>query len=372
MTLALLAALAALAAAADAPVAAAPVAVSAGAVSSSGVVSGTLTDAAPVGVLGAPSVSLLKERFLGATDEPERAKLLDQISRTTPVSAQDVSALFDLFSRYPDPSLRRGVMDSLAHLQPEHPQLEPLFVTYLQQSEAESQLFGINGAFRLRSRQALPMVRKIAARKFKAPSAASINALSERNEWWTQYEALSALAQWENDKSLVLLRDKAKETPAVARLLGQFYWRQTFPDLKKWAASPAPADHDRAVEAAGAPIEPADARATRAEMLAYIRDPKADDEVRHRLTLKVGASSTDAEVEELAREHDKAADDKMRLVWAAAVFAAHSPKSVPLLVRYARQSPDDMTRAGARAELADLLGEEQAKALAGDEKVIKK
>jgi hypothetical protein len=339
--------------------------------SSTGVVSGILTTAPPIGVRGAPSVSLLKERFLGATEESERAKLLDQIAATTPVSAQDVSALFDLFSRFPDPALRRGLMASLARLTPEHPQLEPLFVTYLHQTEPESQLFGINGAFRLRSRQALPLVRAIGERKFKAASAASINVLSDRNEWWTQYEALSALAQWEPQKSLTLLREKVKETPAVAHLLGQFYWRQTFPDLLKWAASSVASDHERAVEAAGAPIEPSEARATRAGMLAYLRDPKADEEVRHRLALKVGASSTDAEVDELANEHDKAADDQLRLVWAAAVFAAHNPKSVPLLTRYARQSPDDMTRAGARAELVDMLGEEKVKALVGPEKDFK-
>ena len=348
--------------------AAAPVAVS----SAPAVVAQTMTMTAPIGVPGAPSVAVLKERFLGATEENERAKFLDQMARTTPTSAQDVSSLFDLFSRFPDPVLRRRVMDSLARLQPESPQLEPLFMTYLRQNEPESQLFGINGAFRLRSRQALPLVRKIAERKFSAPAAASINSLSERNEWWTQYEALSVLAQWENEKSLSLLRAKVKENPSVARLLGQFYWRQTFPDLLKWAASTSPADHERAIHAASAPIEAEDARATRAGMLAYLRDPKADEEVRHRFALKAGASANDAEVEELMTEHDKAPDDVMRLIWAAAVFAAHSPKSVPLLVRYARQSPDEPTRAGARTELVDLLGEAQVKTLLEDEKDVKK
>jgi len=359
MTLALALLAASLAAAADLPA------------SATGVVAETLTTAAPPAPVGAPSVSLLKERFLGATEESVRVTLLAKISQTTPVSAQDISALFDLFSRYPDPALRRGLMDSLARLQPDNPQLEPLFITYLEQSEPESQLFGINGAFRLRSRRALPLVRKIAERKFASSSAASINALSERNAWWTQYEALSALAQWEGDKSLRLLRAKAKESPAVAHLLGQHFWRQTLPDLKKWAVSADAADHERAVEAAGAPIDPADARATRADLLALVRDPKTDDEVRHKLTLKLGASSTDAEVEDLIREHDAAADDKMRLVWAAAVFAAHSPKSVPLLARYARQSPDEMTRAGARAELADLVGEDQTRTLLGEKEVKK-
>jgi hypothetical protein len=369
MTFALALLSASLAAAADGPVAAGP-AVSSGPVSR--VVAQTLSAPAPIAVPGAPSVAVLKERFLGATEENDRAKFLNQMARTAPVSAQDVSSLFDLFSRFPDPVLRQRVMESLSHLQPENPQLEPLFTTYLRQGEPESQLFGINGAFRLRSREALPLVRKIAEHKFAAPSAASINALSERNEWWTQYEALSVLAQWENEKSLPLLRSKVKETPAVARLLGQFYWKQTMPDLLKWAASSVPADHERAIQAAGAPIDPEDARATRSAMLAYIRDPKADEEVRHRFALKVGACSNDAEVDELAAEHDKASDDTMRLIWAAAVFAAHSQKSVPLLLRYARQSPDDLTRAGTRAELTDLLGEARTKALLEDGKDFKK
>lgn len=322
--------------------------------------------------VGAPGVALLKERFLGATEESERTLILAQIEKTTPSSAQDISALFDLFSRFPDSRLRRGLMESLSRLKPESPQIEPLFVTYLSQTEPESQLFGINGAFRLRSRQALPLVRKIAERPFAGPSAAAINALSERNAWWTQYEALSALAQWEPERTLPLLRKKVKESPAVARLLGQYYWKQSLPSLWTWAASKDAADHERATEFAGAPIDPADARAARADMLAYIRDPKADDEVRHRLALKVGASSIGAEIDELAAEHDKAADDRMRLVWAAAVFAAHDPKSVPLLARYAKQSTDETMREGARAELADLLGEGPAKALLQDGKEQKK
>ena len=54
-------------------------------------------------------VSSLKERFVEATDEPARIKLLDQIAATRPISAQDVSALFDMFSRFADPELRRRI-----------------------------------------------------------------------------------------------------------------------------------------------------------------------------------------------------------------------------------------------------------------------
>src|SRR5471032_1142093 len=111
-----------------------------------------------------------------------------------------------MFSRYSDPELRKKVMDSLALIDPSSPQLEPLFISYLNQPEPETQLFGINGAFHLRSRDALPLVRKIAERKFESADAASISLLSRRNAWWTQFEALSALSQWEKERTLPLLR----------------------------------------------------------------------------------------------------------------------------------------------------------------------
>src|SRR5471032_1250790 len=133
-----------------------------------------------------------------------------------------------MFSRYSDPELRKKVMDSLALIDPSSPQLEPLFISYLNQPEPETQLFGINGAFHLRSRQGLPLVRKIAERKFEAADASSISLLSQRNAWWAQFEALSVLCQWEGEKVLPLLRAKADESYAVGRLLGRFFWRQTF------------------------------------------------------------------------------------------------------------------------------------------------
>jgi hypothetical protein len=322
--------------------------------------------------LGSAGVSLLKQRFGEATDEATRAKMLDQIAATRPVSAQDVSALFDIFSRNSEPSVRKRVMESLARIDPSSPQLEPLFITYLNQPEPETQLFGINGAFYLRSRQGLPLVRKIAERKFEAADASAITLLSQRNAWWTQFEALSALSQWEGEKVLPLLRAKADESAAVGRLLGRFFWRQTFKDLKAWAESPDSNVRQKAVEVAGAAIEPAEARATRDGMLDIVRDQKADEEVRHRLALKVGASSTDAEVEALAAEHDKTKDDKLRLLLVGAVSYSRSPKAVPLLVRYARDSSDEIIRKGARAELVDLVGEDQAKTLLGEQKDVKK
>ena len=322
--------------------------------------------------LGGVSVGLLKERFVEAIDEPTRVKILDQIAITRPVSAQDVSALFDMFSRYSDPGLRKKVMASLALIDPSSPQLEPLFISYLNQPEPETQLFGIYGAFYVRSRQGLPLVRKIAERKFEATDSSAISQLSSRNAWWAQFDALSVLAQWEGQKVLPLLRKKADESAAVGRLLGQFFWRQTFPELKSWSESADANVREKAVQAAGAQIEPSEARATRDGMLDIVRDPKADEEVRHRLALKVGACSTDAEVEALIAEHDKAKEDKLRLLLMGAVAYSRSPKAVPLLVRYARDSEDEIMRKGARAQLVDMVGEEQTKSLIGDKKDVKK
>jgi hypothetical protein len=88
--------------------------------------------------------------------------------------------------------------------------------------------------------------------------------------------------------------------------------------------------------------------------------------------MKVGACSNDAEVAALIAEHDAAKDAKMRLLLMAAISYSRSPKAVPLLVRYARDSTDDILRRGARLELVDLVGEEQAKALLGEKKDFKK
>ncbi len=318
------------------------------------------------------TVAALKERFLAATDDVERARTLELIAATNPTSARDVSALFDLFSRFPDAIVRQKSMESLARLHPGMPELEPLFMTYLRQDEPESQLFGINGAFRLRSEDALPMVRRIAQRRFKAPAAASIDALSERNAWWTQYEALSALAQWQGEKSESLLVKKSQESPAVAHLLGQFFWSRTLPRIAQWSRSSKLGDRQRAVEASGAPIEPAEARATRDAMLTLVGDTTVDAEVRHKLALKVGAVSDDGEVSALIAKHDSAGDAKTRLLWASAVFASHNMKAVPLLEKYARNDPDELMRRGARALLVDLLGEEKVSALLKDDKVNKK
>lgn len=325
------------------------------------------SEAAPAEAASARTVTELKQDLLSATNDAERGAAVDQLSRTAPVSAQDVSALFDLFSRYPNPQLRAKVMASLALIAPDSPELEPLFVTYLQQPDPAEQMFGINGAFRLHSRLALPLVRKIAERKI-TPDTSPMAVLHDRLIWSTQYEALSALSQWEPEKTYPLLLRQSETNPDLGYLLGLFYWRQTLPELPKWIRSSHPVDQQKALEAASAKIEPEDARATRAQMLVMLNDPTLDKELRRRLALKVGLSSTDAEVDALIRAHDAAPDEITREVWATAVFVSRSPHAVPLLVRYAKTSPKPSFRNGARAELVELVGESKADELLGEKK----
>jgi len=319
--------------------------------------------------VAAPSVALLRDRFIEATGAADRTKILNQLAQTVPVSGQDVANLFDLFSRFSDDFTRKSVMSSLSRLQPGNPQLEPLFMTYLRQPEPEAQLFGINGAFRLRARAALPMIRAIAERRFAATAVTETTMMTERNAWWTQYEALSVLAQWEPEKSQPLLERKGQESAKVGALLGRYYWKQTLPKLRAWSSSGELLASERAALAVAAPIELADARATRAPMLALLRDPKIDGEIRHQLALKIGTSSNDEEAAALVLEHDAAANDNERLYWASAAFSSRSPKIIPLLVRYARQSADETMRKGATAQLVDMVGEAEAAALIDPEKI---
>ena len=74
-------------------------------------------DAAPAAApIAAPSVAVLKDRFIEAEGAPERTKILNQLALTLPVSGQDVSNLFDLFTRFTDDFTRKSVMASLSRL----------------------------------------------------------------------------------------------------------------------------------------------------------------------------------------------------------------------------------------------------------------
>jgi hypothetical protein len=308
-----------------------------------------MTDPAPA------SVKRLHDDFVEAVEEAPREPLLERLSRTQPVSQADIDALYDLWMRFTDKRVRGSALASLSLMNPSSPYLEPLFERYLNQPEPESKLFGIKGALRLKAGKALPAVRALAAKKFAQKEAADGPLEAERNAWWVQYEALGALAQWRPDEALPLLIKKSGEAPSVARLIGTHLWAQAQPQILKWAASSEPADRERAQRALEAPAPTAALRATRAAMLAALSDAKAPAELRHQFAVKVGVSSTPAEVDQLLKAHADAADPQTKLYFATALFSTRDKRAVPVLEEYAKGSPDANVRLGALIQLKDML-----------------
>jgi hypothetical protein len=300
------------------------------------------------------TVRQLHVRFVETVDNAAKQKVLDELARTAPVSQYDVEALYDLFMRFPDDAVRNPTLESLQLMSPSNIGAEPLVLRCLADQEADSVLFGLKAALRLRTPAALPLVKKIAGRKFKQPTATDAAIIAERNAWWAQYEALSVLAQWEGEEALPLIRKKAREAAGVARLLGTHFWKQELPEIIEWSRG-GTADRARAYAAAVAPAPSAALRASREPMLTAVRDVRADGELRHQLALKVGASSLPEEVPSLLKEYEAAPDDFTKKLWAAAVFATRDQQAVPLLKRFAQEDPQPLVRLGARFQLRDLL-----------------
>jgi hypothetical protein len=317
-----------------------------------------LTDPSPTGV------KRLHDDFTEVTDEKPRAAILAQLARTRPETPADVDALYDLFMRFTDDRVRSAALRSLSLMNPSSPYLEPVFERYLSQPEAESKLFALKGILRLRDENALSEVRKIALRKFALKNVDDTTLVGERNNWWVQYEALSVLAQWKPEEALPLLAKKSSEAPGVARLIGAHLWKEAFPQIVAWSKSSSIDDRDRARRALEAPAPSAALRATRDEMLKAVRDPKAPRGLRHQFALKLGVSSTPAELPPLIQEHDAAADPDTKLMLAALLFASRDKQVAPVLIAYLKENPDPNIRAGALVQLRDMVDAKEFAALA--------
>ena len=301
-----------------------------------------------------PSVRELRDAFVESVETDKKRQALARLAQTPPQSLGDVEALYDLFMRFPDETVRAATLDSLNRLTPAAQAAEPLVLRYIAQEEPESKLFGIKAAVKLHSTAAVPSIRKIAQRKFAQARADEAARPSDRNAWWTQYEALAALAQLEGEKALPLLEKKAKEAPPVARLMAMYLWPRSLPKVAAWSGAGA-REQAMAAAALDAPIPLSALRATREKMLALVRDPKAPPELRHQLALRVGTSSTPEEVGALVKEQDAAADPALKRLLAAAIFASRDSQAAPLLLKYAKEDPQPGVRAGARLQLRDLL-----------------
>lgn len=310
-----------------------------------------------------PSVVSLRDAFVETLEDRKKSEILATLARTPAVTARDLQALYDLFMRFPDAAVRDSALGSLALVDAHSPHLEPLFVRYLQEPEPESVLFGVKGALRIRAPSALPLIQKIAKRKFAFKSPQDAPLVSEKNAWWAQYEALAALAQWRPAQALPLIKDKTRQAPGVARLLGLYLWKESLNQIAAWARSSDPKNREKAQQALSAQV-PMDAlRQSRPEMLKRLLDSKEDRDLRHQLALNIGLSSTDDDAAALVKEYDAASDPETRLMLAAALFASRSRRAVPLLTSYAKANPNAQTRAGARLQLRDMLTAEEYRPL---------
>jgi len=309
------------------------------------------------------SVAELKNAFIQSVEDSEKARILSRLARTPPATATDIQALFDLFMRFPDTLVRDSALSSLELMNRNSPHLEQIFVNFLQEPEPEAVLFGIKGALRIRDAKALPLIEKLARRKFAFKSPQDAPLLAERNQWWVQYEALSALAQWLGEEAGPLVLNKTRETPGVARILGTYFWKEYLPQFAKWSASGGRDNQERARQALTAPAPSEALRQTRPELLRILRDPKTERELRHQIALKVGLTSTEEEVSSLLQEYRDSKDPATRLMLSAALFASRSRQAIPLLLEHAKQHPDPRTRAGARLQLRDMLPKKEYRAL---------
>ena len=321
---------------------------------------------APLALAAAParaaSVLELKSLFQETVDDPGKARALAQLARTAPVTRQDIEALYDLWMRFPIDAVRQPVLTSLQRVAPRSPEAEGLLLRCLADDDDASLMFGIKGVERVHPPAALAPLRKLAERKFKFSSSAKAQTTADRNAWWVQYEALSALAEWEGAPALPLLKKRAKEAPEVAKIMALHLWKESLPVFLQWAKGNVE-DKARASEGLDAPAPASALRATRAQMLEIVRDPLADAEIRHNLALKVGLCSSPEEVTALLKEHEATPEPYLKRLLAAAAFASRDRQIIPLLTSFAKTDPQANVRAGARLQLKDLLSPADYRAL---------
>lgn len=303
-------------------------------------------------------LTAIHDRFISAVESSKRDAVLDEMARTPPATLRELKALFDIFMRFPEKPVREAALSSLRRIDADRGNLESGLIAYLQLPEDEAKIFAMTGLLRLKPPRALPLITAIARQRlrFKSPGEAPL--LSERNAWWTTYEALSTLAQWEGAQALPLLRRKAEEAPAVARLIAGFFWERSLPEIAAWAGGSRLA-REKAQEALAADVPLAALRATRPDMLKIVLDPKAPRELRHQLALKLGFCAEEADVKDLLAREEASRDAETRLMLSAALFASRHPLTAPWIEETARRHPDPKTRLGALVQLRSMIPAEK-------------
>jgi len=297
------------------------------------------------------TLSDLADRYATEFRQPEQARLLEFIGKTKPVSDRDIRSLLNLYNRHPR-RVRGAIQKSLRHLSERDAHFDPFFVMLLHQPDTSFQAFGMLGALQIRSEAALPTIQRLAGRSLDRPDYPDEVAIT--------LQALRILAAWKAPGGLRALQKQTEEFPEVANLIALHYWQEAIADIIRWSESKKSAFNERARAAWKADVPVSDLRATRAKLKELVLNEKLQALTRHQASIKLGlASSKDDEAAELIRLREEAGDEKTKLYLLTAIFATRNQKAVPLLIEHAKTHPAAINRAGALAELKDLLNQEE-------------
>ncbi len=296
----------------------------------------------------------LHDSFVSATTDRARVEILDEISASTPTSLADVSAIYDLFMRYRNPHVFAAALKSLSLMRPGGRQ-GAVFVDDMRDNDPLAVFFGIKGALILRYPPALPVIEKIAGRRFAYPNPVKAAVPTDKNQWWVQYEALVALAQWQGKKAWPLLMKKAREAPRVARIMARYFWRDSFHLFRGWANSWFANRRRMAAEGFSGYVPCRELRETWPGLLRLFRSRRIPKDIQASIAVKIGGCATDEELLPFEKEYRSSKDPVQRLLDADVLFSAMRPAVVPFLEDYLKTNPDPDQRAAALSELADML-----------------
>ena len=295
----------------------------------------------------------LASTFISLINPEEKLAVLERLERTAPESGDDMRALLNLYSRFPE--ARTAAERSLLLLPPPARQFGPYFTALIENDDPFLRMFGLSGAFHLRFEPALPAIRKIAGAPFAHPRPTLDLLPVQVNAWQGQYAALRVLALWEGKSALPLLLKKAGEAPPVAALVAEHFWEESFDRLVSWSKSAGKKEAEMASIAWAADVPAEALRKTWPKLRLLVLDRSMPMELRHRAALKLGPASGDMEVVDLLKEREaRRKDEQTRLLLDAALFASRNPRAVPLLEEYVKTAPSPVGRAGALVQLKDL------------------
>lgn len=311
------------------------------------------SDAPPMEISSLWGPAQLTEAYITAARPEDRLRALNRLGAVKPRDFKDLRGLLNLYSRE-DLAARAKVEACLSRLGPEDAPLAPFFASLLEDEDPVFQIFGLIGVGRLRAASALGLVQALAEKEFPAPETSFSLSPADANRWGLQFNALRLLAEWEGEKALPLVLRRSKDVPAAGEVAATFFWEKALEEFVAWSESNKPFDRDRAVKAWAAPAPRKSLAATKPRLWELTLDRRRKAETRHRAAIKLGICAEEADVDRLLAERAQA-DGKARAILDAGLFASRHPKGVPVLVGYAKEAADPVSRAGALYQLRAMM-----------------